>query len=246
MSRGLACALALLAACARPATDADEVYARGDGERVLCGLSVDGEAITLVDIGRALDRAVEQGEVLNLFAHEPGRTITAERLDAIFALAVERDLPFVTFPELTGYAGPGLAFGFDDFYVEPWFALRESFARHGARVTFFVSNLGELDAGERAMLHVLAGEGHAIEAHGMGHRDAAVYVERYGLQAYLADEIDPLLEIMHGEGFAPTTFAYPYGDRTSELDRALLDRFALLRSLSYLDRSAINSAPCPH
>lgn len=113
-------------------------------------------------------------------------------------------------------------------------------------MTFFVSNLGELDASERAMLHALAGEGHAIEAHGMGHRDAAVYVERYGLITYLADEIDPLLAIMQTEGFAPTTFAYPYGDRTSELDRALLERFTLLRSLSYLDRSAINSAPCPH
>jgi peptidoglycan/xylan/chitin deacetylase (PgdA/CDA1 family) len=96
------------------------------------------------------------------------------------------------------------------------------------------------------MLHALEVEGHAIEAHGMGHRNAAEYVDTYGLAKYLADEIDPLLEQMRRDGFNPTTFAYPYGDRTRALDQALLERFSLLRSLSYLDRSLINTSPCPH
>lgn len=240
--------LCVLAACARSIDNADETYApNDDAERVLCGLGVDGEAIPLDELERAMHRATERREVLMLLAHEPGRTITYDRVDQILTLADRLSLPYVTFPELTsGRDRAGFSFGFDDFSVNAWFGLREILQAHHARVTFFVSNFGELDAEQRTMLRVLEADGNAIEAHGMGHRDAAEYVDTYGLERYLADEIDPMLDIMAREGFAPTTFAYPYGNRTSEIDDALLERFALLRSLSYLDRSVINSAPCPH
>ena len=150
----------------------------------------------------------------------------------------------VTFPELATQRGAGISFGFDDAFVDDWFALRVTLLARGARVTFFVSNFGELTSQQRMMLRTLAADGHAIEAHGMGHRDAADYVDKYGLRAYIRDEIDPMLEAMAEEGMVPTTFAYPYGDRTTEIDRALLQRFRLLRSLSYLDRSLSNTAPC--
>jgi len=232
--------------CASDLDETDGAYAKWDGERVLCGLGVDSEAISLAQIEAGLARAAAHDEALILFAHRPGTTVTADRIDAILGAAERAGVPFLTFPELAGPPhGAALSFGFDDASVDDWFALRDVFAAHGARTTFFVSNYRDLSAGQRAELHVLASEGHAIEAHGMGHRDAPAYVDAHGLAAYLADEIDPLLAAMTADGFEPTTFAYPYGDRTSELDRALLERFTLIRSLTYLDRSAINSAPCP-
>jgi hypothetical protein len=225
----------------------DEIFAQDNDERVLCGLGVDSESIALDDIENALDRAVEQQQVVILFAHEPGKTVGYDRIDQILALAERRSVPYVTFPELVSRRDrAGLSFGFDDFSVEAWFALRDILQARGARVTFFVSNFGELDVEQKAMLHALEEDGHAIEAYGMGHRNAPEYVDTYGLKKYLVDEIDPLLDQMTRDGFTPTTFAYPYGARTSELDQALLERFALLRSLSYLDRSLINSAPCPY
>ena len=245
--RALVLAVAALSGCAiSELHDTDAAFARWDGERVLCGVGVDGESITLAQIEAGLDRAAQHGEVLILFAHHPSKTVTPARIDAILASAERTGLPFLTFPELAG-ANPsaGLSFGFDDASVDDWFALREVFTAHRARVTFFVSNYGELSINQRNKLHALAADGHAIEAHGMGHRDAAAYVDRHGLSRYVRDEIDPLLAAMAADGFVPTTFAYPYGDRTNELDRALLGRFSLIRSLTYLDRSAVNSAPCP-
>jgi hypothetical protein len=247
VTRSLMLLLFALAACTRSMDSADEIFAPDDDERVICGLGVDGESIGLDEIDIALTRAVEQQEVVILFAHEPGKTVSYDRIDQILALAERRSLPYVTSPELASQRDrAGLSFGFDDFSVDAWFGLRDILQARGARVTFFVSNFGELDAEQKAMLHTLEADGHAIEAHGMGHRNAPEYVDTYGLTKYLADEIDPLLEQMTRDGFTPTTFAYPYGARTSELDQALLERFALLRSLSYLDRSLINSAPCPH
>jgi peptidoglycan/xylan/chitin deacetylase (PgdA/CDA1 family) len=137
------------------------------------------------------------------------------------------------------------AAGFDDHFVDDWYALRDVFKAHKARITFFVANYGDLGPARIAKLHKLAADGHAIEAHGMGHRDAAQDVDQHGLSAYLAVEIDPLLKAMNADGFHPTTFAYPFGSRTAELDNALLQRFQLLRSLTYTDKSLINSAPCP-
>ncbi len=240
--------LCVLMACTRPIDDADETYApRDDEERVLCGLGVDGEAIPLDEIEVAMRRAIAQREVLILLAHEPGESISYERIDGILTLADKLGLPYVTFPELTSDRDrAGFSFGFDDYYVDAWFGLRDILRAHHARVTFFVSNFGEFTEQQRAMLHALEDDGNAIEAHGMGHRDAAEFVDAYGLEKYLADEIDPMLDLMARDGFAPTTFAYPYGNRTSELDEALLERFDLVRSLSYLNRSVINSAPCPH
>ena len=232
-------------ACTDGVADTGEIYSRG-GESIVCGLGVDGDTISIEDLEAGMQRALERDEVLHLFAHRPSVTISHARLAEIFATATRSGLPYVTFVDLREHRGAGLAFGFDDAFVPEWFAVRELLAAYGARVTFFVSNFAELDRDRRDQLHLLAADGHAIEAHGMGHRNAASYVDDYGLPAYLAHEIDPLLAAMREDGFAPTTFAYPYGDRTSQLDDALLDRFAALRSVSYLDRSLVQSAPCPY
>lgn len=240
---------ALLGACAAdPLDDTDGTFDTWSGQRVLCGLGVDGQTVPLAQIERGVRRAIDRDQVLILFGHDAGRTISRDRVDAILTDADRAGLPTLTFPELADpdrAHGAGLVLGFDDYFVDDWSALRDVFAAHHAHVTFFVSDYGDLTPSQIGELHALAADGHAIEAHGMGHRDAPDYVDHHGVASYLAVEIDPELAAMRADGFAPTTFAYPYGDRTGELDAALLTRFRLLRSLTYLDRSPINSAPCP-
>lgn len=237
--------IAALSACTVELAEREAAFVRDDGERVLCGVGVDSDDIELPEIEAAMRRARAVNEVLLLFAHHPNVSIRPERVLAVLDTAERLELPFRTFPELVGHRDrAGVAFAFDDFYVDDWYALRAGL--RGRPVTFFVSNWADLSRRQIEALHELAGDGHAIEAHGMGHRDAASYVDRHGIDDYLADEIDPLLAAMAEDGFAPTTFAYPYGSRTTELDEALLGRFSLIRSLTYLDASALSTAPCPY
>ncbi len=239
------CCLLLIACNTVELRDRDAAFVRDDGERVLCGVGVDSDDIELAEIEAAMERATETNTVLVLFAHRPSVSVRPERVLAVLAAAEHTTLPLLTFPELVGRRGrAGVAFAFDDSYVADWMALRDGL--RGRPVTFFVSNWSDLSRDDIASLHDLAADGHAIEAHGMGHRDAVLYVDRYGIADYLTREIDPLLAAMHDDGFTPTTFAYPYGSRTTELDDALLERFSLIRSLTYLDASAISTAPCPY
>ena len=86
-------------------------------------------------------------------------------------------------------------------------AIREAIAliqAHGARVTFFVSNFHKLWPRHLALLRELQDDGHAIESHGHNHRHGPDYVEEYGLQAYIDDEVLPSLHAMRREGFTPT------------------------------------------
>lgn len=225
--------------------DREAAFVHDGDERVLCGVGVDGDDIELPEIEHAMQRALATNRVLLLFAHHPSISIDPRRVIDVLDTAARVGLPFITFPELATQRGrAGLSFAFDDNYVDDWMALRDGL--RGRPVTFFVSNWDALSADQISALHELAGDGHAIEAHGMGHRDAMLYVDKHGIAEYVAREIDPLLAAMREAGFAPTTFAYPYGTRTTELDDALLERFQLVRSLTYLDASALAEAPCPY
>jgi peptidoglycan/xylan/chitin deacetylase (PgdA/CDA1 family) len=132
---------------------------------------------------------------------------------------------------------------FDDTSVDAWVSTLPLLAQYHARVTFFVSRYRELSDAQHAELHQLAAAGHDVEAHSVQHLRAPVYVEERGLAAYLADEAQPSIDALVGEGFDVTTYAYPFGDRTSELDRALLARVQLLRSVAFT--YPIDSGGCP-
>ncbi|MEJ7599620.1 MAG: hypothetical protein WKG01_17060 [Kofleriaceae bacterium] len=60
----------------------------------------------------------------------------------------------------------------------------------------------------------------------------------------MADEALPSIQVLRDDGYTVTSFAYPYGARTSELDDALLKHVPLLRSVSFSLEGAID--PCPH
>jgi peptidoglycan/xylan/chitin deacetylase (PgdA/CDA1 family) len=164
----------------------------------------------------------------------------------VLAGARDRGLAFITYDDFArgDVASPGLALSFDDTSVQAWVDLIPLFARYGARVTFFVSRYVALDDADHALLHQLADAGHAIEAHTVLHLHAPDYVAHHGLATYLEDEVVPSIDALRTDGFDVAAFAYPFGERTEEIDRAILDYVPVLRSVSYT-WSPIES-PCPH
>lgn len=238
-----------LAACSRPPmAEIDELFRGFDGRRVLCAAGLDDVAGNdLASVESGLDRAAERGEVLSLYAHEPGRTVPVERIEEVLAAARDRQLDFVTYRDLAAGGPPraALSLSFDDAHVDEWFALRELLADYDARVTFFVTRFDLLSDERRDKLHQLAADGHSIEAHGLRHRNAPEYVEERGLAAYLEEEAVPSIDLLRADGFDPVAFAYPFGSRTGELDRALLRRARLLRSVTYTVESPLVTDPCP-
>src|SRR5262245_39882616 len=120
----------------------DEIYSRGGARQVLCAVNLDGNAGNQLDsVLGGLERAHARGEVIHLFAHSPGASVSMERLAAVLTRADELGLAYVTYPELGAVATPhgGLALSFDDSNIDSWFGARELLLAHGARATFFVT-----------------------------------------------------------------------------------------------------------
>ncbi len=229
----------------------DEVYFAWDQRRVLCGVTIDDGLRSnfvpgLDNLREGMERARRREEVLIFYAHEPGAGLSVERLESVLALVNDVGLDFLTFDELHGPAGgAGVALTFDDAHIDEWHGQRALFAAYGARVTFFVTRIHLLSDRRLDLLHELYADGHAIESHGLNHVNGPDYVQEHGLQAYIDDEVLPSLVVLRREGFSPTTFAYPFGARTSEIDRAVLEHVALVRSIAWTIRTPLVASPCP-
>lgn len=240
--------LVLLAACQHDTADTSGAFYNWDGRDVHCAINLDTYARNDLDsVKTGLDRAVDRGEVIELYAHDPGRTVGWSQLEAVLDAIDDRGLPYYTYGDFARGVppGPGVALSFDDAYIDHWLAGADLYDRYGARLTFFVAYFHNLSAERRAALHELARRGHAIEAHSVRHLRAPLYVEQHGLAAYLADEVVPSIEALNAEGFDVTTFAYPYGARTREIDNAVLEHVPLVRSVSFT-WTGIAADPCPH
>jgi peptidoglycan/xylan/chitin deacetylase (PgdA/CDA1 family) len=236
-----------LTACQAAASGVDGAFYDGDGRAVHCALGIDtvsGNSRASLDAG--LDRARDRHEILELFTHSPGKTVTADEFEHVLAGAQARGLPFVTYEELAAgtATGAGLALSLDDTDVAAWTAVRPMLARYGARVTFFVSRYAALQDGQRAALHDLAADGHVIEAHTVNHLRGPDVVEAQGLRAYLDDEVLPSIDRLRADGYPVRAFAYPFGARTDETDHAILAHVDVLRSVAFSYGGAIES-PCP-
>ncbi len=244
----VACLLAatLGAGCVRDLDELDSIYDDGDGRHVHCAVDLDRKSgLTHANLDAALARAAARGQVVEIYAHNPEKTVEVGDIEYVIKGAVDRGLAFVTYADFAsgGGTGPGLALSFDDASVAPWYELRSLFDRYGARVTFFVSRYAALQDDERAMLKVLAADGHAIEAHTVNHLNGPSYVEAHGMTAYLRDEVLPSIEVLQADGYEVTAFAYPFGARTDETDKALLEHLPVLRSVTF-PRGGVVS-PCP-
>lgn len=237
-----------VAACQHDTADTPGAFYNWDGRSVHCAINLDTYARNDLDsVKQGLDRALDRGEVIELYAHDPGRTVEWDALEAVLAAISERGLPYFTYADLARgdvTPGPGVALSFDDAAIGHWLDGTDLYARYGARLTFFVAYFDQLTPAQRASLHELALRGHTIEAHGVHHMRAPVYVEQRGLAAYMNEEVVPSIEALRGEGFDITTFAYPYGARTDEIDAAVLRHVSLVRSVSFTWTS-IATDPCP-
>jgi hypothetical protein len=243
----VATVLLALAACHYDTDEADGAFYRWDDRRVHCAIDIDTFARNdLASVEAGLDRARDRGEVLELYMHDPGRTVPWETLESVLAAARDRGLAFYTYADLAhGIAipGAGVLVSMDDASIEHWVDGIPMYAQYDARVTFFVAYVPALRDDERAALHQLADAGHAIEAHSVKHLRAPLYVEQKGVDAYLVDEALPSIELLRAEGFDVSTYAYPYGSRTGELDQALLRHVDLLRSVTFTWSGPAD--PCP-
>lgn len=218
----------------------------GDGRTVHCAIDLDSSANTSNDaIDGGLDRARNRGQVVELYAHHPGQTVPIARIEHVLAAATDRGLAFVTYDDFarSSEATAGLALSFDDTSIDAWYSLRPLFQRYGARVTFFVSRYASAGPEQHDELHQLADDGHVIEAHSVLHLRAPEYVEQHGLNAYVRDEVDPSIAILRDEGFDVRAFAYPFGARTEQLDRAIAKRVPVLRSVAF--SYGMIGDPCP-
>jgi peptidoglycan/xylan/chitin deacetylase (PgdA/CDA1 family) len=236
-----------LAACRSPLDELDGAFYAWDERKVHCTIEIDDRAgFSIADIEHGLDRAAQTGEVLELLVHVPGETIAWDHLEAVLAAAHDRGLPFLTTTDLLrGPPQAGLALMYDDWYSSPWTASMPMLEQYGARITVFVARYSGFEPERKAQLQAMADAGHDIEAHSAYHRRGPTYVEEYGLDAYLADEVLPSIDLLRADGYEVLSYAYPFGMRTSEMDRAILGtgNVEIVRSLSRANELRAN--PCP-
>ncbi|HEY5951858.1 MAG TPA: polysaccharide deacetylase family protein [Kofleriaceae bacterium] len=231
--------LVLVLATAGCTTGSDFIYP-WDGRGVVCSNGIDdylGEPAWDL-IGDSLDVAAEHGWVTMLHAHEPGATIQLATLERVLTMAEDRHLELVTFRDFeTLSPRGGLALAFDDNQPTAWLLARDLLLAHHARVTFFVTRWKYLTDAEHDEIRLLAADGHDLQPHSVDHLHANDYVAEHGVDGYLADEVLPSFEPLAAEGYPPTTYAYPFGDRSDALDAAILEHVAHVRT---------TLGPCPY
>ncbi len=240
-------AVGALAGCQRDIGDMDTVFYDGDGRSVHCAVNLDtaaGNSRASIDTG--LDRAAERGEVVELYAHSPDKSVPMATLEYVLAGAAARGLPFVTYSAFARGegTGPGIALSLDDSGVARWMNARALFLQYGAHVTFFVTRYGRMSDLDKANLRTLVGDGHELQAHSVDHLHGPEYVEAHGLRAYLDDEVLPSIDVLRADGYDVTAYAYPFGARTRETDEAILEHVPILRSVSFSYTGVVQDA-CP-
>lgn len=208
----------------------------------LCSEAVDDLSQTL-DFGRIerqFAQAEQEGWVSLIHAHNPDVTIATSTVERILEAADEHHLQYLTFDQLSpdGPGGAGVAFAFDDDFVDGWVNdIVPLLEAHHARTTFFVTRWYELSPDQQAGITQLAADGYDLEAHSHDHVDATEYVHEHSLDDYLDDQVLPSLQIMNDAGYHPTSFAFPFGSTTPEITAAVLE---------HVQRVRTTPGPCPY
>ena len=127
-----------------------------------------------------------------------------------------------------------LSVGFDDFPRSAWTEGGPVLAAHGARATFFASGglcgvrwrgLAQFTDGDLAAAHAA---GHEIGCHSFGHESAA-QVSAARMLASIARNRVFLAERL--DGYAPRSFAWPYGHAAPQIQWRASRRFACCRGV---------------
>lgn len=231
--------LAVLGGC----HDEDRLTYGWDDRRVLCSLSVDdlSSDVDWDHVDETLAYASREGVVALLHAHVPGETIRMQTIDDLLTLADQYGLAFVRHDELSTFGEPraGLALAFDDQATQAWTDMRDVFAAHGARVTFYVTRFTYYTDENKAQIAQLAADGHDIEAHTVNHLHANDYVAEHGIDAYLADEVVPSFQVLRDAGYMPSSFAFPFGQASESTINAVLD-------VPGVERLRVSPGSCPY
>lgn len=240
--------VAVLAGCKTPIDELDGAFFAWDDRKVHCAVEIDDRAgYDLDTILAGMDRARETGEVLELLVHTPGVTVTMERLEAVLAGARDRNLPFLTVADLlSGPAMAGISLQYDDWHTKEWVESMPLLDRYGAHVTLYLGRYPGMSETAHLQLAALAAAGHDIEAHSISHLRGPTVVEEYGLQAYLDDEVVPSIELLRDDGYEVQSYAYPFGVRTDETDRAILDSGAVKMVRALAKPRQFRANPCPY
>lgn len=134
----------------------------------------------------------------------------------------------------TELKGPGaIVLTFDDRHIDEWYKADSIFSNYNWKATFCVSAYGTLTENQKLKLLSLQNNGHEIASHGTHHYNALEYLSNHSTDEYIKNEILPSLNEMQKDGLNITSFAYPGGVRSVELDLALFDYFSVLRGTTY-------------
>jgi peptidoglycan-N-acetylglucosamine deacetylase len=131
---------------------------------------------------------------------------------------------------------PGVVISFDDAYVDEWFEADKVLKKYDWKATFCVCRIDSIGSPQLKKLHQLQDEGHEIAGHGYHHYNAVKFVKHNGIDEYIKQEIDPMMVSMKKNGFNVTSFAYPYGERSDVLDKALAPKFKVIRGRDFEDK----------
>lgn len=113
----------------------------------------------------------------------------------------------------------GILLAFDDYNAENWEEYFDLFDEYGVKVTFFVNLSEPTDF----CYHALE-RGHEIAFHTVGHVDLTQASE----EEIYRQAVEPI-EVFGEKGIEMTTFAYPYGRYSQELNEILLEHYRVLR-----------------
>lgn len=127
----------------------------------------------------------------------------------------------------------GVIITFDDAFVDEWFEANQVLKKYHWKATFNVCRIDSIGKPQLQKLSELEKEGHEIAGHGYHHYNAVKFVTKNGMDEYLKQEIDPMTKSMKQKNFHVTSFAYPYGERSDSLDKALDSRFKIIRGRAF-------------
>jgi hypothetical protein len=239
--------LACVAACRTPISELDGAFYAWDDRKVHCAVEIDDVAHYDLDaIYAGMDRARDTGEVLELLVHVPGVTVSFERIEEVLAGARARGLPFLTITDvLRGPAMAGVALMYDDWHTHEWVQTMPMLDQYDARVTLYVGRYPGISPTAHVELAQLAAAGHDVEAHSISHLRGPTMVEEYGVRAYLDDEVLPSIDLLRADNYEVLSYAYPFGVRTDETDRAILDEGSVQMVRALAKPNELRANPCP-
>jgi peptidoglycan/xylan/chitin deacetylase (PgdA/CDA1 family) len=140
-----------------------------------------------------------------------------------------------------GDLDPGVALTFDDASLDNWLELLPLFQKYEAHATFFICTACTDNPLDKTKVIQLYDAGNEIGSHSQHHFHIKEYLNAHSLSDYYKFEIAPSLQFFDSLNIPVTSFAYPYGEHTTESDEYLSKYFQKIRGISSLRPSENNA-----